>query len=97
MRKLRNMTKKREDSPKVVTKILKMSGGDAAALDRLALLAQRHYLAVHPNALAADLPSVSHVLRALVRYADTLTQQDPITVEGFRIVEMCATRGGRWD
>ena len=80
-----------------MTKILKMSDQDSAALDRLAYLAQRYYREEHPGALAVDLPSVSHVLRALIRYADELTLADPLTVDGLRIVERCATGGGRWD
>ena len=80
-----------------MTKILKMSDRDGAALDRLALLAQRHYLAQYPDALAADLPGVSHVLRALIRYADEMTSSEPLTADGARIVDRCANSGGRWD
>lgn len=82
---------------KIVTKILKISDRDAAALDRLALLAQRHYLAQYPDALAVDQPSISHVLRALIRYADERTTGDPLTADGLQLVERCATGGGRWD
>lgn len=82
---------------KIVTKILKMSDKDAAALDRLALLAQRRYLKHYPDALAVDLPSVSHVLRSLIRYADDATGSEPLTPDGMQIVERCATSGGRWD
>ena len=81
----------------IVTKILKMSDRDAVALDRLALLAQQHYRKSYPGALAVDLPSISHVLRSLIRYAGELTADDPLTEEGLRIVERCATAGGRWD
>ena len=81
----------------IVTKILKISDQDAAALDRLALLAQRHYLTQYPYALAADMPSISHVLRALIRYADERTMGDPLTTDGLKIVERCATAGGRWN
>ncbi len=79
-----------------MTKILKISDKDAVALDRLALLAQRHYIQGHPDALAVDLPSISHVLRALIRHADELTSPDPLTSEGLRIIERCANAGGRW-
>lgn len=81
----------------IVTKILKISDQDAAALDRLALLAQSHYRTLHPGALAADLPSISHVLRALIRYADGLTTTHPLPAEAIQIVERCATGGNRWD
>ncbi len=81
----------------IVTKILKISDRDSAALDRLALLAERHYRAQYPDALAADLPSISHILRALIRYADERTMGDPLTADGLQLVERCATGGGRWD
>lgn len=82
---------------KIVTKILKISDRDAVALDRLALLAERHYRAQYPDALAADMPSISHVLRALIRYADEVTLANPTSADSLRIVERCATGGGRWD
>lgn len=82
------------NSRKIVTKVLKMGDRDAAALDRLTLLAQRHYIQLSPDALAVDLPSVSHVMRALIRYADEVTMSsDPI---GLKLIERCATSGGRW-
>lgn len=78
-----------------MTKVLKMGDRDAAALDRLTLLAQRHYLQLCPNALAVDLPSVNHVMRALIRYADEMTLgSDPV---GVQLIERCATSGRRWD
>lgn len=80
-----------------MTKILKISDKDAVALDRLTLLAQQHYRKSYPEALAVDLPSISHVLRALIRYADGITATDPLTAGGLQIVEQCATAGGRWD
>lgn len=86
-----------KNSRKIVTKILKISDEDAAALDRLALLAQRHYRQLYPDALAVDLPGISHVLRALIRYADDVTKVEVPTAEGMRIVDRCATGGGRWD
>jgi hypothetical protein len=82
---------------KIVTKILKMSEQDAAMLDRLAYLAQRYYREANPGALAVELPSSSHVLRALIRYADGITATDPQTADGQKLVERCATGGGRWD
>jgi hypothetical protein len=82
---------------KIVTKILKMSEQDAAMLDRLAYLAQRYYREANPGALAVELPSSSHVLRALIRHAGELTGTEPLTVDGLRIVERCANGGGRWD
>ena len=81
----------------IVTKILKINDRDAAALDRLAKLAQRHYAAQYPDSLAADQPGISHVLRALIRYADERTMGDPLNADGLLIVERCATGGGRWD
>ena len=86
-----------KNTRKIVTKILKITDEDAEALDRLALVAQRHYRQLYPDALAVDLPSVSHVLRALIRYADETTRVVPPTADGLRIVDRCATAGGRWD
>lgn len=80
----------------IVTKILKITDQDAAALNRLALLAQRHYLAQFPDALAVNLPSVSHVLRALIRHADEITKSEPLTDDALKLVERCATSGSRW-
>lgn len=89
--------KKMRNSPKLVTKLLKMSEKDATALERLALLAQKHYQQRCPHALAAELPSISHVMRALIRYAEEVTAINPATGSGAEVVERCAFGGGRWD
>lgn len=82
---------------KIVTKLVKMSETDAAALARVTLLTQQYYQQQCPDALAVELPSVSHVLRALIRYADEVTSGNPMPDLGVVIVERCATAGGRWD